>query len=280
MRRTVTLANMPGDVSDILLVIIRELFGDAVADAFGPAHPPTESFAGFCSMIAAWGQRTAKGHAYAGRNLDWNKDLGLNKYKTVIVYRPNDGAHFHATVGYAPLWGAITGMSSQGLTVHEANLEENRITFEGVPWLLRLRLVMEQANNLKVSERERGRVDRRTIKYVRLCEARSCNLRTNTGVHSTLRNCKLSHVPPYIRHMQVAISTTPPAKCCTATTKTMDTRLRLPRLIPTLSLSLSLALTISPSPPLCVCICVSMSHSPTALSLSLPPPSLSLPLCL
>ena len=84
-----------------------------------------------------------------GRNLDWNPDLGLNKYKTIIVFKPDD-AHAHATVGYAPLWGAITGMSAMGLTVHEANLEENRITFEGVPWLLRLRMVMEQADNLQV----------------------------------------------------------------------------------------------------------------------------------
>jgi hypothetical protein len=72
-------------------------------------------------------------------------------------------------------------MSSQGLTVHEANLEENRITYDGIvlappavdstafqgergsnrrhdapacgatlgfPWLLRLRYIMEKASNL------------------------------------------------------------------------------------------------------------------------------------
>jgi hypothetical protein len=39
-------------------------------------------------------------------------------------------------------------MSSQGLTVHEANLEENRITFDGFPWALRLRYVMQHAANL------------------------------------------------------------------------------------------------------------------------------------
>ena len=39
-------------------------------------------------------------------------------------------------------------MSSQGLTVHEANLEENRITFDGFPWALRLRYIMQHAANL------------------------------------------------------------------------------------------------------------------------------------
>ena len=44
--------------------------------------------------------------------------------------------------------GALTGMSKAGLTVHEANLEESVETFLGFPWVLRLRYIMENANNL------------------------------------------------------------------------------------------------------------------------------------
>ena len=47
----------------------------------------------------------------------------------------------HATVGFAGLAGALTGMSAKGLTVHEANLEEAPETFFGFPWVLRLRYV-------------------------------------------------------------------------------------------------------------------------------------------
>ena len=36
-----------------------------------------------------------------------------------------------------------------GLTVHEANLEENEITFDGFPWTLRLRYIMEYASDLQ-----------------------------------------------------------------------------------------------------------------------------------
>ena len=43
----------------------------------------------------------------------------------------------------------LTGMSSQGLTVHEANLESNDISFFGFPWLLRLRYIMSYAKNLQ-----------------------------------------------------------------------------------------------------------------------------------
>jgi hypothetical protein len=35
-----------------------------------------------------------------------------------------------------------------GLTVHEANLEVKAETFRGFPWVLRLRYIMEEANNL------------------------------------------------------------------------------------------------------------------------------------
>ena len=41
-------------------------------------------------------------------------------------------------------------MSEAGVTVHEANLEEDQITFSGFPWLLRLRYIMENARNSQV----------------------------------------------------------------------------------------------------------------------------------
>jgi hypothetical protein len=44
----------------------------------------------------------------------------------------DDGAYAHATVGFAPLLGALTGMSSKGITVHEANLEEDQVRFSKI----------------------------------------------------------------------------------------------------------------------------------------------------
>jgi hypothetical protein len=51
-------------------------------------------------------------------------------------------------VGWAGFLGAITGMSAEGVTVHEANLESDDITFRGFPWVLRLRYVMARAKGL------------------------------------------------------------------------------------------------------------------------------------
>ena len=41
---------------------------------------------------------------------------GVNKAKLVAVYKPDDGAIAHATVGFAGLYGALAGMSAEGLT--------------------------------------------------------------------------------------------------------------------------------------------------------------------
>eukprot|EP00003_Mantamonas_plastica_P014101 TRINITY_DN2450_c0_g1_i2.p2 TRINITY_DN2450_c0_g1~~TRINITY_DN2450_c0_g1_i2.p2 ORF type:complete len:299 (+),score=110.28 TRINITY_DN2450_c0_g1_i2:442-1338(+) len=99
-------------------------------------------------MFGVWGNRT-NGELFSGRNLDWEKDTGIAQFKCVTVYHPTDTGYPHATFGFMGMWGALAGMSSQGLSVHEANLEENEITFDGFPWVLRLRYVMENAKNLQ-----------------------------------------------------------------------------------------------------------------------------------
>lgn len=46
-------------------------------------------------------------------------------------------------------WNSVACAQLSGLTVHEANLEENEITFSGFPWTLRLRYIMEYASDLQ-----------------------------------------------------------------------------------------------------------------------------------
>lgn len=156
--RIQVLANLPGDLQDIRYVLLDELprrvaaeaearlgTGESVRAFLGRlAWPGAE-----CSMWAAWGARTADGRLYSGRNLDWNHDTGLDRHKLVTVsHPPEPGLHAHATFGFGGLSGALAGLSAAGLTVHEANLESNRDSFRGFPWLLRLRHVMERAATL------------------------------------------------------------------------------------------------------------------------------------
>ena len=55
------------------------------------------------SMFAVWGGSTEGGSLYSARNLDWNKDTGVNKHKVVMVVIPDDGGIPSATLGFACL---------------------------------------------------------------------------------------------------------------------------------------------------------------------------------
>ena len=166
--RMQVLANLPGDLDDLLYVLLDELPHDVVhaaeeqlsrADAAAERAPTSRSLRAFlaalrwpppqCSMWAAWGKRTNGGGVLSGRNLDWNHDTGINRYKLVTVYHPPEpGRHAHATFGFGGVIGALAGMSAAGLTTHEANLESSKDSFRGFPWLLRLRYVLERAASL------------------------------------------------------------------------------------------------------------------------------------
>ena len=151
----ITLANFPSDLDNLLLIIQDEM-ENPPTDGSGLTTEERNAVSAIfkkhwkglsCSMFGVWGSRTADGRLYTGRNLDWLKDTGISTYKLITVHRPPNGFP-HATFGWAGIWGAITGMSSQGITVHEANLESNDITFRGFPWVLRLRHVMAYASNI------------------------------------------------------------------------------------------------------------------------------------
>ncbi len=74
-------------------------------------------------------------------------DTGINKHKMVLVTVPDDGGFPSASLGFVALYGPLAGMSGRGLTVAEANLEENLESLNGFPWVLRLRYIMEYASD-------------------------------------------------------------------------------------------------------------------------------------
>lgn len=150
--RSITLANAPGDVQDFLLILVREFLHKTGqsrpewSEMMSSLPPAGDSM--HCSMFAVWGNRTLNGELYSARNLDWTKDTGINKYKLVMVTVPDDGAIASVSLGFVGLYGTLAGMSAAGLTLHEANLEEDKISFSGFPWVLRLRYIMEFAKDL------------------------------------------------------------------------------------------------------------------------------------
>ena len=82
-----------------------------------------------CSFFGAWGSRTPSGMLFTGRNLDWEADTGVAKFKVISVFHIT-GTHSYASISFAGLIGAIAGMSATGITVHEAGDDNTEETLE------------------------------------------------------------------------------------------------------------------------------------------------------
>jgi hypothetical protein len=107
-----------------------------------------------CDAMGVWGPRTESGRLYTSRNLDYNSNTGINRYKLITVYdilgesnatRPLRYSSFGFTFGL----GALAGQSYDGITTSEMNLDNSETTFSGLPFPLRLRFVMEEAHDLE-----------------------------------------------------------------------------------------------------------------------------------
>jgi hypothetical protein len=58
------------------------------------------------------------------RNLDWKTGIGFNRHKLITIYKI-DNTIPHSTIGFSGMIGALTGMSAEGITVHEAGLDSD-----------------------------------------------------------------------------------------------------------------------------------------------------------
>ena len=73
-----------------------------------------------CSIVGAWGAATPTGALTQLRALDWDTDGPFQKFPVVAVFHPPAGQGFaFATLGWAGMLGAITGVSSSGLALSE-----------------------------------------------------------------------------------------------------------------------------------------------------------------
>lgn len=169
----IVLANLPSDLPEDLVPIMadeaanpsygQQVHGGKPASfAFWSSLSPAQrqrlvqllaQLKGFsCSMFGVWGSRTEEGQLFSCRNLDYGPNMGVNNWKSVTMWVPDDGAIPHVAYGFLPVYGVLSGNSARGLTVHEANLEEKSETFRGFPWIIRLRYIMENAADLATAQ--------------------------------------------------------------------------------------------------------------------------------
>lgn len=152
--RFYTLANLPADSMNIISMLEQELEKDWplwLKLTINELIRLLAKILSGCDAFGVWGSRTKGGLLYSSRNLDWNKDTGINKYKLVTFFHvatANGTIAPYATTGFASGLGALAGMSSTGISVSEMNLDNSRVTFDGTPFPLRLRAVLEGATDL------------------------------------------------------------------------------------------------------------------------------------
>jgi len=158
-RRFYTLANLPADTDNIISMLEQELEGnwpEWLREVVNEIIKLLEKFEHGCDAYGVWGSRTEGGLLYSSRNLDWNSNTGIDKNKLIAFYTitdPSKGTPIptYTTLGFTVGLGALAGMSSQGISVSEMNLDNSEVTFSGSPFPLRLRYILEEGNDLKTS---------------------------------------------------------------------------------------------------------------------------------
>jgi predicted choloylglycine hydrolase len=110
-------------------------------------------FAILCSGFSVTGPLTKTGKIISGRNFDWGYGTGegLDKYVSVIVYQLDKGFPF-VSINYPGVIGVATGMNIKGLAVQLNYSMGKENNLEGMPVILMVREILENAKNLKEAE--------------------------------------------------------------------------------------------------------------------------------
>jgi isopenicillin-N N-acyltransferase-like protein len=78
-----------------------------------------EAIKAACSIIGAWGSATQTGGLLQLRALDWGTDGPFQNWPMLSTFHPNDGSFAHSSLGWAGLYGTLTGFSSSNIAVSE-----------------------------------------------------------------------------------------------------------------------------------------------------------------
>jgi len=101
-----------------------------------------------CINLVAYGPATTDGRLIHGRNLDFPAAGFAEKTAAVFMYRPEHGNAF-LSVAWGGFIGAVTGMNEHGLTVTEISASNHRVSPEGIPVMILLRMVLQYASSIE-----------------------------------------------------------------------------------------------------------------------------------
>ncbi|MBN1591541.1 MAG: hypothetical protein JW888_18650 [Pirellulales bacterium] len=127
-----------------------------------------------CSSLMVEPSRSATGGLLFGRNLDFFSNGYLHQYTLVTVYRPKD-RHAFASVGFAGLFGCLSGMNDAGLAVavHEVLVSRDGSRLfnpEGVPYVFAFRRILEECTTVDEAEQLLKSMKRTTMYNLAVCD--------------------------------------------------------------------------------------------------------------
>jgi isopenicillin-N N-acyltransferase-like protein len=114
------------------------------------AIPEVAGAAAGCSGFAVFGNGTADGHLYHGRNHDWGDPPEIIPVVTglVVVYEPENGNPYVSVGAFGAIY-VCSGMNDRGITVGMKGSESTDAAFlDGMPFWLMLKQVLQYSNNL------------------------------------------------------------------------------------------------------------------------------------
>ncbi len=101
-----------------------------------------------CSNLIAFGKATADGRPYQLRVLDWNRELGVQRWPVILVHAPDRG-NASVTLSYAGFIGCVSGMNDQRMAFGEMGYgNPEGETLEGIPFVFLFRKMMREASTL------------------------------------------------------------------------------------------------------------------------------------
>ncbi len=99
-----------------------------------------------CSGVAVRGKATLDGKVRHVRVLDYMRDIGLQKFATLIVYLPHN-LNCWASVSYPGFIGTVTAMNREGVAMGEMG-GRGEGKWDGLPMAFLMRRVMEECKTV------------------------------------------------------------------------------------------------------------------------------------
>jgi predicted choloylglycine hydrolase len=110
-------------------------------------HAVPDLYSTLCASGAFHGPATKDGRLLHLRNLDWNREIGIQDYAAIFAVHKEGKVPF-VNIGYVSFIGALSGMNAEGISIGQIGSESRDATLEGTPMPLLLRRVLEEARDL------------------------------------------------------------------------------------------------------------------------------------